>query len=702
MALPVPKLDDRNFQDIVDEAKTRLRSLAPAWTDHNVSDPGITLIELFAWMTEMIIYRLNRVPEKQYIAFMRLLGITLDPPGAAQAPITFRLTRPVVAGTPAAEGPFVPAGAEVSTLPTAQRPEVVTFAVDADTHVAHPGAPRIYRQRADDAAVTERQGGDSFPMFGDGQAAPIAGDCLYLGFDRPIAGYTLRLHLAFGQAKPSNYNQKSPPIEWLAWCGERGGPGRWIEARAMLDTTGGLINDGSIDILAPLDMPPDPQIPVGLAGAAPLYYLCCRYTPTSASQSADAADSNQPADARGNVYNRTPTLEQLEVAVSGVTASASHAGRVLDEQLGVSDGTPAQRFQLAFAPVLPFAAGEAIEVETGPGSDVWVPWEPAPDGDFSRSHGRNHVLVDYATGEVCFGPSIREASGAAWQYGNVPPRGARVRASRYRFGGGVAGNVAAETLTVLRRTLPYVEPETCNYWPASGGRDRETIEQAMLRVPREVRVGERAVTPRDFEQLALRADPRVARAHCLEPGAGDRTVRVLVVRQAKSEDLKPISKEDLLVPGELRKQVRAYLDERRMITTRVQVDSPRFVEVAVLARVRLRPGANGQQIQHEALRRLYRFLNPLTGGNLSGESGDGWEFGRALYPSEMLVLLQSIQGVKLIEWLVSTPSIWQLQEQDQRWRLVEAPTATQEPVILAPGDIICSGEHTVLVDVDAK
>ena len=177
---------------------------------------------------------------------------------------------------------------------------------------------------------------------------------------------------------------------------------------------------------------------------------------------------------------------------------------------------------------------------------------------------------------------------------------------------------------------------------------------------------------------------------------------MLVVRQAKSEDLKPISKEDLLVPGELRKQVKAYLDERRMITTRVQVDSPRFVEVAVLARVRLRPGANGQQIQHEALRRLYRFLNPLTGGNLSGESGDGWEFGRALYPSEMLVLLQSIQGVKLIEWLVSTPSIWQLQEQDQRWRLVEAPTATQEPVILAPGDIICSGEHTVLVDVDAK
>ena len=62
MALPVPNLDDRRFQDLVDDAKRLVQQRCPEWTDHNVSDPGVTLIELFAWMTDQLVYRLNRVP----------------------------------------------------------------------------------------------------------------------------------------------------------------------------------------------------------------------------------------------------------------------------------------------------------------------------------------------------------------------------------------------------------------------------------------------------------------------------------------------------------------------------------------------------------------------------------------------------------------------------------------------------------------
>ena len=65
MALPVPNLDDRTFQDLVNEARSRIPLHCPEWSDHNLSDPGITLIELFAWMTELIIYRLNQVPNYQ-------------------------------------------------------------------------------------------------------------------------------------------------------------------------------------------------------------------------------------------------------------------------------------------------------------------------------------------------------------------------------------------------------------------------------------------------------------------------------------------------------------------------------------------------------------------------------------------------------------------------------------------------------------
>ena len=71
MALPLHILDDRRYQDLVDEAKKRIPHYCPEWTDHNVSDPGVTLIELHAWMTEIMIYRLNQVPRLHYIKLMK-------------------------------------------------------------------------------------------------------------------------------------------------------------------------------------------------------------------------------------------------------------------------------------------------------------------------------------------------------------------------------------------------------------------------------------------------------------------------------------------------------------------------------------------------------------------------------------------------------------------------------------------------------
>ena len=79
MALPVPNLDDRRFQDLVDDAKRLVQQRCPEWTDHNVSDPGVTLIELFAWMTDQLLYRLNRVPDRNYVKFLELIGVSLYP-----------------------------------------------------------------------------------------------------------------------------------------------------------------------------------------------------------------------------------------------------------------------------------------------------------------------------------------------------------------------------------------------------------------------------------------------------------------------------------------------------------------------------------------------------------------------------------------------------------------------------------------------
>ena len=89
--IPSPNLDDRSFEDIVQEAIRLIPQYCPEWTNHNPADPGVTLIELFAWMTEMTLYRLNRVPEKNFLAFLELMGITLSPPQPARAVLQFAI-----------------------------------------------------------------------------------------------------------------------------------------------------------------------------------------------------------------------------------------------------------------------------------------------------------------------------------------------------------------------------------------------------------------------------------------------------------------------------------------------------------------------------------------------------------------------------------------------------------------------------------
>jgi predicted phage baseplate assembly protein len=82
--IPNLNLDDRTYQDIVNEAIRLIPHYCPEWTNHNPTDPGMALVELFAWMTEMTIYRLNKVPEKTYLALIDLLGMSMIPPPSLQ------------------------------------------------------------------------------------------------------------------------------------------------------------------------------------------------------------------------------------------------------------------------------------------------------------------------------------------------------------------------------------------------------------------------------------------------------------------------------------------------------------------------------------------------------------------------------------------------------------------------------------------
>src|ERR1044072_1690902 len=84
-----PAIDDRRFDDIVAEARTRIARYTPEWTDVNDNDPGVAMLQVFAWLSEMLIYRLGKVPELTYLKFLELLGIELNAAEPAVTELTF-------------------------------------------------------------------------------------------------------------------------------------------------------------------------------------------------------------------------------------------------------------------------------------------------------------------------------------------------------------------------------------------------------------------------------------------------------------------------------------------------------------------------------------------------------------------------------------------------------------------------------------
>ena len=173
MTLEVPKLDT-GFQDLVDEAKRRIASLSPSWTDHNVSDPGITLVELFAYMTEHYVYRLNQVPDICYIGFLNLLSASLKPARAARGSVTFTLV-PLASG----KSITIKAGTEVATSGSADQ-QAIVFTTDRDAE-ARP------------ATLAARLKSQSSPLPDFIPCSEITPAAFALGFREDLSAHALAL-----------------------------------------------------------------------------------------------------------------------------------------------------------------------------------------------------------------------------------------------------------------------------------------------------------------------------------------------------------------------------------------------------------------------------------------------------------------------------------------------------------------------------
>ncbi|GAA1879415.1 putative baseplate assembly protein [Streptantibioticus ferralitis] len=645
MALPSPNLDDRRFQQLVDEAKRYVQQRAPEWTDHNVSDPGVTLIETFAYMVDQLLYRLNRVPEKNYSAFLDLLGIRLFPPAAATAEVDFWLS------APQPETVLLRADTEVSTLRT-ETEEAVVFSTVEDLPVVPSSLDRLVTVSAsgEQADCTARLAdGADVPCF---QPRPEPGDAMLFALPVVVPRCILVVRLD-SRVEGVGVDPRQPPLAWEVWDGVR-----WIACDTGPDTTGGLNRPGEVVVFVPAG-----HVASVVAGRR-AGWLRCRVT---------EPERDQP------FYSESPTIRRAEVFTIGGTATVAHAQTVTDAPLGTSEGVAGQRFRVSKPPVLLDGEPPVVEASAGEGWERWTAVEHF--GDSSPTD--RHVVIDATTGEFMFPPAVREPDGSLRAFGAVPPKGAQLRVPLYRTGGGTAGNVARGTISVLRSSVPYVA-RVDNREAARGGVEGETVENAKLRAPHLLRLQERAVTAGDFEMIARQAAPSAARVKCVPAVAGEAgAVRVLVVPDAVADEDDRLRFEQLIPGEQMLSAIAAALDERRLIGTRLVVQPPDYQGVTVVARLETR-SPDADRVREAALAALFRHLNPLRGG----ADGTGWPFGRAVQYGEVFAALQQVTGVATVEELRLFPAD----------PITGRRGAPAERVDVAPDALVFSYQHQVVVN----
>ena len=636
MALPVPNLDDLRFQtDLVDEARKRIIHYCPEWTEYNISDPGITLIELFAWMTELMIYRLNRVPEKNYLKFLEMLGFQLEPAKTAETDITFWLSALLPLDEEDTTSVVVPAGTEVQSE---DQPDPVVFSTSRELRINAPILAHLRTENNFNQNNVSRLGLDIFRPF---SKTPQIGDTFYIGFNdrNNICGHILRFEFECEPTEAVGIRRENPPWVWECLTEEG-----WKEIKLSTyegerDTTGGLNNEsGSLTLYTPLDF--TSQMLHGLQA----FWIRCRIEQRDHSQ---------------GMYTETPRVTNLHVFTAGAQVPAANAQVVAGELLGESTGEPGQRFSLLHAPVLNFSEDETVEVEeTVEGEPVFVPWTRVDDFANSNKFSR-HFTLDTAKGEIAFGPSVRQPDGSTVQYGRIPESNRRIRITDYRYGGGVRGNLPENAVDVMNTSLAYIS-RASNLNRTLGGRDQETLEELIQRAQREMQSQGRAVTATDFEQFALKSSKAVARAHCVTPEVtGIGAVKLIIVPDVV-DSLHFGNLHALTVTEDVKSKVRGYLDKYRLLTTALNIEEPKYFGIKVTATIVAQDFANDADVVTEVTETLNRYLCPLKDETIDDEYSQGWEFGRNVFSAEIISLIQKVPSVKYvldneIEWRVVTP-----------------------------------------------
>ncbi len=598
MALDPIILDDLDWKGMTEAVRRRIPAASDGeWTLHAAVDPGVTLLELFAWQLEQRLYRMDQVPPELNMAILAMLAS--------------RARRTRCASTVLQLAGSAPRGARFE-LEGVQPPMFYTTRAALATLKLQADGLRLWtgtRERSTDLAQ-----GRVFALFpADGGAASVR---IALPLDEaPVAGgwFGLYLRLRTSAAIAPQWSGQAaasvpPParVEWLYRA-----TGGVLRSFMYDDGTAGLRRSGIVRLRLPADWQPE-------AGGA--YQIIVRTARAS--------------------FTAPPRL--VSICPNAVLARHAHATEVHQDTLAwlPLPGNVLRLDRIAEGqPVLDKACVLWLrESKAG-----WRQWWPVSSLHACGPAQRGFV-IDREHAQLRFGDGLN---------GRLPvlaTDGAPNMRLRLLLGGGSGGAVGATSGETNWQGAGGVRAS--NLTESLGGLDAETLEQARQRCGAQLRVATRAITRADFESIAL-GTPGVAlrRAHaaigrhprhpCVAvPGA----VTVYIVPDAPREDLDSDLVESAFVPAPMPDSgvmaaVDARLQRARLVTTELFVSAPRY------RAVRLRAFLRGDVDDPSALRstvreRLQRFLDPLEGGT----DGDGWPFGEPVRASVMLREVQAAVG----------------------------------------------------------
>jgi len=661
MPIRPPALDDRGFDDLVADLVRRIPAHTPEWTNPREGDPGRTLIDLFAWLGDTILYRANLIPERQRLAFLRLLGAGMRPAVPATGLLQLSVADPGVIA-PAR----LPAHSIIDKpVPFETMQEVTVHAVEGMCFIKR--------------APTESE---------DRQLRDVLPDLRELyGIEGTPRGYVTTPVFAGGAAEPGGRDIAAEAVDgclWIALLAAAPDPAQVAAVRAELG--GGaegrqrVLNVG----VAPAVAMPEAFDDIGIRARIPHAWEVCSgagdgedHRPLEVlgdgsagltragvvrlllpgADDMGAPDNDVLRQVRAGVGDRPPRLDDpvlaarlvtwlrlrpdprarlaaLRLAWAGINAVAIEQRRQFGRQI-IGQGTGASGLELPLGAESVEAASLRIEVEEEEGLRTW---RQVPDTAMARRDERAYSL-DPEAGTIRFGDGIR---------GAVPALGRAVHVAAMRAGGGARGNLPPGSIKAV--ALPGGVPRLKVTQPLAtqGGADAEQLADAETRIPAQIRHGGRAVTVADYRELALRT-----------PGLALGRVEVL-------ERFKPQQRRDgvpgvvsvMVLPAgppppapaprpdrPMLETVHAWLDERRPLATELYVIGTDYVPIGVSAAVELVESGRRDEVLDAVSQAIRLHLWALAPG---GPDGTGWPLGRAVDDRMIETAIGRVPGVRAV------------------------------------------------------